>query len=89
MCSRASHRSLTGLSFSPNSTNHSPPQVSVPQGTVDKWYPTVGLPCIPTSVHCVGIRFQKSMFVELVGTDREECPNPLILGSKRGKWGRE
>lgn len=43
---------------------------------------TAGQPCIPASVLCSGICFQKSVFAELVGTDREECTNPLILTLK-------
>lgn len=74
--------------FSPDSASH---PVHVPQGTVDKWCPTshpeqvkciAGLPCTPASVPCTGICLPKSMFTELVGIDREECTNPLILTPK-------
>lgn len=43
---------------------------------------TVGQPPIPASVLGSGICFQKSVFAELLGTDREECTNPLILTPK-------
>lgn len=81
----ASDRSLTVLSFSPDSVNPAFLFLrlllisGIQSYTVEQVKRTAGLPGIAASVPCGGICFQESLCAELVGTDKAECTNPLIL----------